>query len=128
MLRVHWREELLSNQMMHKAAPFTASCNGLIDMDDETDEVADPAGTVFSGVHPCHLIIEVRSKAPANVPLAGGDEDEEDEEDEDEESQSDDEADPADDGVKKAIKASTTVCAVLAAALVLVVPLIRSAQ
>jgi hypothetical protein len=110
-------------QMMHKAAPFTASCNGLIDLDDETDEVADPAGTVFSGVHPSHLIVEVRSKVPANVPLAGGDDDKEEEEEE--ESEPDNGADPADDGVKKT---STTTCVVLAAALVLVVPLIRSAQ
>ena len=111
--------------MMHKAAPFTASCNGLIDMDDETDEVADPAGTVFSGVNPSHLIIEVRSKASVNATdeYAGD---------------CDDDCDDGDDGGgahhqhrkdkpenQTAKSDPTGVCAALVAALVLV-PLLHS--
>jgi hypothetical protein len=120
--------------MMHKASPFTASCNGLIDMDDETDEVADPAGTVFSGIDPSHLIIEVPSKVPQSDDVTGEDDDgdgDNTEEDEEEEAQPRlttttlvddvDGTEPADYGVKT----DPAMCVVLTA-LVLVVPLLRS--
>ena len=105
--------------MMHKAAPFTASCNGLIDMDD-TDEVADPAGTVFSGVSSAHLIIEVRGTVPDDVDRSGGVEEEEEEEDASGEPQAGDDTGPAKTN-------ATATCAVLTTVLVvLVVPLVRS--
>ena len=129
--------------MMHKAAPFTASCNGLIDMDDDTDEIADPAGTVFSGISPSHLIIEVRGTVPDDVDRSGGEEEEEEEEEEDEDEEEEkeeeedgvggsddlkveDEPQPGDD-TRPAKTNATATCAVLTTVVVvLVAPLLRS--
>ena len=118
--------------MMHKAAPFTASCNGLIDMDDDTDEIADPAGTVFSGVSPSHLIIEVRGTVPDDVDRSGDEEKEEEEQQEEEDGggdddfQVEDEPQPGDDA-RPAKTNATATCAVLTTVVVvLVAPLLRS--
>ena len=113
--------------MMHKAAPFTASCNGLIDMDDDTDEVADPAGTVFSGVSPSHLIIEVRGTVPDDADRSGGgEEDEEDSSGGGDDDFQQDEPQAGDDTRPAETNATATCVVLTTVVVVLVAPLLRS--
>ena len=67
--------------MMHKASPFTASCNGLIDLA-EDDAAAEAAGTVFGGLNSMQGIV-TWVDAPEDEeekPERDDDEDEEEEE------------------------------------------------
>lgn len=107
--------------MMHKASPFTASCNGLIDMDDDTEEVADPAGTVFSGVNPSHLIIELPGVAPPREESdARDDGDDSDRED----ALPEDHGGPSDHGGET--NTQQAMCAVLITVGLVLMPLLRS--